>query len=258
MPSGNPTPRALLACRHLSRWAGPGAAAKSESVGRVGGEGLVAATPVPQGRSKSADAPNGAAEQLIHLSRQICQPIHCGNVITEAAADVLLGPRHARPASQPGPRARPRRSVGPGVASGHAALPARHRDKRPARAGLGDPRRRRALARPHPDRRPGRASGRRPARGRARTRLAQPRLPEGVWTVTELTSGTAFTWTSTSPGVRVTASHVVEPSPEGSRLTLAVDLAGRLAPVGWLMTRLLTQRYVETEAASIKAAAEAG
>ena len=92
----------------------------------------------------------------------------------------------------------------------------------------------------------------------ARTRLAQPKLPEGVWTVTELTSGTAFTWTSSSPGVRVTASHVVEPSPEGSRLTLAVDLAGWLAPVGWLMTRSLTQRYVETEAASIKAAAEDG
>jgi len=92
----------------------------------------------------------------------------------------------------------------------------------------------------------------------ARTRLAQPKLSEEVWTVTELTSGTAFTWTSTSPGVRVTASHVVEPSPEGSRLTLAVDIAGWLAPVGWLMTRSLTQRYVETEAASIKAAAEAG
>ena len=92
----------------------------------------------------------------------------------------------------------------------------------------------------------------------ARTRLAQPKLPEEVWTVTELTPGTAFTWTSTSTGVRVTASHVVEPSPDGSRLTLAIDLAGWLAPMGWLMTRSLTQQYVQTEAASIKAAAEAG
>jgi carbon monoxide dehydrogenase subunit G len=91
----------------------------------------------------------------------------------------------------------------------------------------------------------------------ARTRLAQPRLPEEVWTVTELTSGSAFTWTSTSAGVRVTASHVVEPSPEGSRLTLGVNVTGWLAPVGWLMSRSVTQRYVETEAASIKAAAEA-
>jgi len=92
----------------------------------------------------------------------------------------------------------------------------------------------------------------------ARTRLAQPKLAEEVWTVTELTPGTAFTWTSSSTGVRVTGSHVIEPSPEGSRLTLAVDIAGWLAPAGWLMTKSLTQRYVRTEAASIKAAAEAG
>ena len=91
----------------------------------------------------------------------------------------------------------------------------------------------------------------------AKTRLAQPKLPEAVWTVTELTPGAAFTWTSSSPGVRITASHLIEPTPEGSRLTLAVDLAGWLAPVGWLTTKSLTKRYVETEAASLKAAAEA-
>ena len=42
----------------------------------------------------------------------------------------------------------------------------------------------------------------------------------------------------------------------GRRLTLAVDVSGPLAPVGWLMTRSLSRRYVETEAASLKAAAE--
>ena len=42
----------------------------------------------------------------------------------------------------------------------------------------------------------------------ARTRLAQPKLPEAIWTVTELTAGTAFTWTSASTGVRITASHL--------------------------------------------------
>ena len=90
----------------------------------------------------------------------------------------------------------------------------------------------------------------------SRTRLEQPRLPAGVWTVTELSDGSSFTWESTSPGVTVTASHVVAPHPEGSRLTLAVSVSGPLAPVGWLMTRSLTRRYVETEAASLKAAAE--
>ncbi|HYJ28635.1 MAG TPA: SRPBCC family protein [Nocardioides sp.] len=90
----------------------------------------------------------------------------------------------------------------------------------------------------------------------SRTRLQQPRLPTAVWTVTELTQGSSFTWVSRSPGVTVTASHLVEPHPDGSRLTLAVDVSGPIAWMGWLMTRSLTRRYVETEAASMKRAAE--
>jgi carbon monoxide dehydrogenase subunit G len=90
----------------------------------------------------------------------------------------------------------------------------------------------------------------------SRTRLQQPRLPTAVWTVTELTQGSSFTWVSRSPGVTVTASHLVEPHPDGSRLTLAVDVSGPIARMGWLMTRSLTRRYVETEAASMKRAAE--
>ncbi|GAB2815554.1 SRPBCC family protein [Lentzea nigeriaca] len=90
----------------------------------------------------------------------------------------------------------------------------------------------------------------------SRTRLRQPRLSPAVWTVTELTDGTSFTWTSGPPGVTVTAVHDVEPHPDGSRLTLGLTVSGPLAGLGWLMTRSLTERYVETEAASIKAAAE--
>ncbi|MCW2735426.1 SRPBCC family protein [Nocardioides sp.] len=92
----------------------------------------------------------------------------------------------------------------------------------------------------------------------SRTRLRQPKLPEAVWTVTELDEGTSFTWESASPGVRVVAGHVVEPHAEGSRLSLSITVSGLMAPVGWLMTKSLTRRYVETEAASIKEAAEAG
>jgi carbon monoxide dehydrogenase subunit G len=90
----------------------------------------------------------------------------------------------------------------------------------------------------------------------SRTRLQQPRLPTAVWTVTELTPGASFTWESSSPGVLVTASHVVEPHPEGSQLTLAVDVSGPLSRIGWLMTRSLTEQYVETEASCMKQAAE--
>ena len=63
----------------------------------------------------------------------------------------------------------------------------------------------------------------------SRTRLQQPRLPTAVWTVTELTDGSSYTWESSSPGVTVTASHLVEPHPDGSRLTLAVTVSGPLS-----------------------------
>lgn len=90
----------------------------------------------------------------------------------------------------------------------------------------------------------------------SRTRLEQPRLPSAVWTVTELADESSYTWESSSPGVTVTATHVVEPHPGGSRLVLTVTVSGPLSRIGWLMTRSLTTRYVATEAASIKSAAE--
>jgi uncharacterized membrane protein len=90
----------------------------------------------------------------------------------------------------------------------------------------------------------------------SRTRLQQPRLPTAVWTVTELADGSSYTWESSSPGVTVTAAHVVEPHPDGSRLTLALTVSGPLSGIGWLLSRSLTKRYAETEAASIKRAAE--
>ncbi len=90
----------------------------------------------------------------------------------------------------------------------------------------------------------------------SRTQLQQPRLGTAVWTVTELTDGSSFTWESTSAAVSITAGHTVEPHPEGSRLVLAVTVSGPMARLGWLMTRSLTKRYVETEAAAIKKVAE--
>lgn len=91
----------------------------------------------------------------------------------------------------------------------------------------------------------------------ARTRLRQPRLRPAVWTVMELVGGSSFTWESSSPGVRIVATHVVEPHADGSRLTLALALSGPMAGPGWLMTRSLTKTYVETEADAIRRAATA-
>lgn len=90
----------------------------------------------------------------------------------------------------------------------------------------------------------------------ARTRLKQPKLSEAVWTVTELVENRSFTWVSKSPGVTISAEHLVEPHENGTRLTLSLLLTGPLAGFGWLLTRSMTRRYVAAEAASIKKAAE--
>jgi carbon monoxide dehydrogenase subunit G len=90
----------------------------------------------------------------------------------------------------------------------------------------------------------------------SRTRLRQPKLPEAVWTVTELTDGKSYTWEQKSPGVTGVASHIIEPHPEGTRLTLSLEISGPMGGLGWLMTRKLAKRYVETEAATIKKVAE--
>jgi carbon monoxide dehydrogenase subunit G len=95
-----------------------------------------------------------------------------------------------------------------------------------------------------------------PLRVGSRTRLEQPRLPTAVWTVTALAEGSSYTWESRSTGVTVTAAHVVEPHADGSRLTLSVTVSGPMSGIGWLMTRSLTKRYVETEAASIRRVSE--
>ena len=90
----------------------------------------------------------------------------------------------------------------------------------------------------------------------SRTRLKQPKLSEAVWTVTELTEGVSYTWESKSPGVTVVATHLVEPHPGGTKLTLSLTVRGPLAGLGWLLTRKMTEQYVATEAASIKKVAE--
>src|SRR5262245_1118196 len=51
-----------------------------------------------------------------------------------------------------------------------------------------------------------------------RARIRQPKLPTTVWTVTELTPGTSWTWEAKSPGARTVARHVVAPSGPATRV----------------------------------------
>jgi uncharacterized protein YndB with AHSA1/START domain len=92
----------------------------------------------------------------------------------------------------------------------------------------------------------------------SRARLEQPKLPPTEYVVVELSPGRSFTWVATSPGVRTTARHVVEALPHGgARVRLGVEQAGPLGMViGRLFFKGLTDRYLATEAAGLKARCE--
>jgi uncharacterized protein YndB with AHSA1/START domain len=96
-----------------------------------------------------------------------------------------------------------------------------------------------------------------PLRPGSRAELSQPRIPKGVWTVTEVEAGRSFTWEQAGPGVRTTARHRLEPLPDGgTRVHLVVEQAGWLGQlVGRLYARL-TDRYLAMESAGLKARAE--
>jgi uncharacterized membrane protein len=92
-------------------------------------------------------------------------------------------------------------------------------------------------------------------------RLKQPKLMPAVWTVTAFEPVREFTWASRAPGVTTVAEHLVEARGEGGvegvTVRLAMRQTGALAGVLGALAGGLSRRYIDTEARSLKAAAEA-
>jgi uncharacterized membrane protein len=98
-----------------------------------------------------------------------------------------------------------------------------------------------------------------PLRAGSEAVVRQPKLPPAKWRITGIDDARrSFTWVSVAPGVRVVASHGVEPAPGGSRATLSIRYTGALGPLlGWL-TGSLNDRYLKLEAQGLKSRSEAG
>jgi hypothetical protein len=87
--------------------------------------------------------------------------------------------------------------------------------------------------------------------------IKQPRLPKLVWTVSEVTPGTSWTWEQRSPGGKTIARHEVVPMANGR--TLVRQKLEQTGPIGSLVGRLMrrtTARYLELEGEGLKARAE--
>jgi polyketide cyclase/dehydrase/lipid transport protein len=90
-----------------------------------------------------------------------------------------------------------------------------------------------------------------------RYKIRQPRLPVLVWRVTEVRAGESFVWEARSPGVRTVGFHRLDANPGGgTRITIGVEHTGPLAGLVGALTGARTRRYLELEAAGLKAASE--
>jgi len=96
-----------------------------------------------------------------------------------------------------------------------------------------------------------------PLRTGSRAKVNQPKIPEAEYVVTELEPEQGFTWVATGPGVLTTARHALEQSPGGgTRVLLSVVQSGWLGSLMGRFYRGLTDRYLATEAAGLKARCE--
>ncbi len=90
----------------------------------------------------------------------------------------------------------------------------------------------------------------------SRAVIHQPKFPPALWQVTAIEPGRSFTWVSVAPGLRVVGHHAVEPTGDGSRATLSLDLQGVLGGLWGWMTKNITERYLGFEARGLKARSE--
>jgi ligand-binding SRPBCC domain-containing protein len=90
-----------------------------------------------------------------------------------------------------------------------------------------------------------------------RFEIKQPRMPKLIWEVTEVTPGTSWTWVQRSPGGLTLARHEVVAESDGRTLVRQqIDQRGPAGALVGLLMRRMTKRYLEIEAAGLKARSE--
>jgi hypothetical protein len=83
--------------------------------------------------------------------------------------------------------------------------------------------------------------------------IRQPRLPQHVWEVTEVTPGRSWAWRSHSFAAESTATHELAPAAPGRTLVRQrLELRGPLGVLTAVLRRRLMRRYLDMEAAGLK------
>lgn len=87
-------------------------------------------------------------------------------------------------------------------------------------------------------------------------RLKQPAQRAAVWTVTDATAPTSFSWYTKLGPVTMTASHALEPTATGCRNTLVVETEGFGSGLLGLVASRKIRHAIETENLCFQRAAE--
>lgn len=90
----------------------------------------------------------------------------------------------------------------------------------------------------------------------SRVAIKQPRLAPAEMTVDRYAEGRSFAWSTRMAGLRTTADHVLEPTRNGTRVTLVMTQSGPLAGFVKIAYGRMIRRYVHMEATGIKKRAE--
>lgn len=92
-----------------------------------------------------------------------------------------------------------------------------------------------------------------PVRVGTRARLKQPGNRPAVWTVTRIDEGKEFVWEARTMGTVVSAIHHLEPTPTGTRVTLAIEVSGPTKFLFGFLVNRVSKRFVPQEAIALKA-----
>jgi uncharacterized protein YndB with AHSA1/START domain len=86
--------------------------------------------------------------------------------------------------------------------------------------------------------------------------VRQPGFPPTRWRISSIEDGRRFSWDNMSPGMHVIATHEIDPTPGGCRVTLSLEYHGLISALLERLTRTRTLRYVAMEADGLKRRSE--
>jgi Polyketide cyclase / dehydrase and lipid transport len=93
----------------------------------------------------------------------------------------------------------------------------------------------------------------------SRYRVFQPKLRPAIWTVTSMDPPLGFAWTATSPGMTMTADHVVSKiGPGMTELTLSFVFEGWLGAIMGRIFGRIVKDYLAKECQALRQQAERG